>query len=91
MITDVYVVYDNIEQVNRIGGTYTLKESPIFHFLDSKSNKFKKEAWALKSHWAAKQDPFALVMDGDKAIKAFYSETGEGVIQSLINYINSEQ
>lgn len=90
MITDVYVVYDDVEQVKKIGGPYTLKASPIFHFLDSQSNKTKKEAWALKSHWAAKKDPFAIAMDGDKAIKAFYSETGEDVIKSLINFINSE-
>lgn len=90
MITDVYVVYSDSEQIKKIGSTYALKVSPVFHFLSSQSNKTKKEAWALKSHWAAKEDPFAIVMDGDKAIKAFYSETGEDVIKSLINYINSE-
>lgn len=91
MITDVYVVYNDENQVKRIGGAYTLKVSPIFHFMDSQANKTKKEAWALKSHWAAKEDPFAIVMDGEKAVKAFYSETGEDVIQSLINYLNSQE
>lgn len=90
MITDVYVVYNDVEQIKRIGNTYALRVSPVFHFIDSQSNKTKKEAWALKSHWAAKEDPFALVMDGEKAIKAFYSETGEDVIESLINFINSQ-
>lgn len=90
MITDVYVVYNDVEQIKRIGDTYALQASPVFHFLSSQSNKTKKEAWALKSHWAAKEDPFAIVMDGDKAVKAFYSETGEDVIKSLLNYINTE-
>lgn len=92
MITDVYVVYDKVEQIKRIGDTYALQMqgSPVFHFLDSQSNKTKKDAWTLKSHWAAKEDPFAIVMDGEKAVKAFYSETGEDVIKSLLNYLNSE-
>ena len=90
MITDVFVVYSDVDQIKRIGGAYTLKSSPTFHFIDSQSNKSKKEAWALKSHWAAKEDPFAICMNGDKAVKAFYSETGEDVIQSLINFVNSQ-
>lgn len=87
MITDVYVVYNDESQIKKIGDTF--KVPPIFHFIDSQANKTKKEAWALKSHWAAREDPFAIAMDGDKAVKAFYSETGEDVIQSLINFLNS--
>lgn len=90
MITDVYVVYDNIKQVKEVEDAYKAMASPTFHFISSQSNKTKKEAWALKSHWAAKEDPFALAMDGEKAVKAFYSETGEDVIKSLINFINSQ-
>lgn len=87
MITDVYVVYNDTEQVKRVEDSCNI-ESLTFHFIDSQSIKTKKEAWALKSHWAAREDPFAIVMNGDKAIKAFYSETGEDVINSLINYLN---
>lgn len=90
MITDVYVVYDNAEQIKRIGGAYAVKASPVFHFLDSKADSTKKDAWALKSYWAAKQDPFAIAMNGEKAVKAFYSETGEDVIKSMIDFINSQ-
>lgn len=84
-MTDIFVIYDNESQVKRIGDA--LEVSPIFHFIDSMSKKGKKEAWEIKSHWAAKLDPFVLIMDGDKAVKAFYSETGEDVIESLINYL----
>lgn len=88
MITDVYVVHNDSTQVKKVEDSCK-KESLTFHFIDSQSNKSKKEAWALKAHWAAREDPFALVTDGDKAIKAFYSETGEDIIEELINYINT--
>lgn len=92
MITDVYVVYDRDEHVKRIEGVFSLEETaPSFHLIDVRSNKTKKDAWSLKNHWAAKLDPFAIVMNGDKAIKAFYSETGEDVIGSLLNYLSNNE
>lgn len=87
MITDVYVVYNDDSQIKELREAYADSEFPVFHFIDSLSNKTKKEAWALKSHWAARLDPFAIIMDGDKALKAFYSETGEDVIKSLSEYL----
>lgn len=87
-MTDIFVIYDNKSQIKRIEDA--LGASSIFHFIDSTSKNGKKEAVALKSHWAARLDPFVLVMDGDKAIKAFYSETGEDVIDSLINYVKEK-
>lgn len=87
-MTDIFVVCDDKSQIKRIGDA--LGVSPIFHFIDSMSRNGKKEAAALKSHWAARLDPFVLVMNGDKAIKAFYSETGEDVIDSLINYVKEK-
>lgn len=84
---EVHVVYNEDSQRERL--EEALKESPFsFTFIDVRG-KEKKNAWALKSHWAAKQDPFAIVMDEDKAIKAFYSETGEDIINSLINFLKS--
>lgn len=88
MITDVYLVYNNDEQIKRIGGTYTLKVSPFFHFIDDRTLEGKKKAFRLKSSFGAKLTPFALCMDKDKAIKAFYSESDNDVIKSLINYLN---
>ena len=91
MITDVIVVYNDESQIRRIGGAYTLKESPFFTYINESSRKGKKEAYALKGHWGARMTPFAICMDGEKAIKAFYSETGEDVIKSLINYLNEHE
>ena len=89
MITDVYVVYNNDNVLRRLGGTYTLKVSPFFHFIDSRTLNGQKEAFKLKGSWGARMDPFAIVFDGDKAIKAFYSETGENIIESLLTFLNS--
>lgn len=88
MITDIFITYSDNTQLKRIEDI--LEISSIFHFIDSMSKNGKKEANVLKSHWAARLDPFVLVMDGDKAIKAFYSETGEDVIDSLINYVKEK-
>ncbi len=87
-MTDVFVVYNNEEQLNRIGDTskYTL----IFHFIDAMAKKGKKEAYRLKSHYAARLDPFAVILDKNKPIKAFYSEA-EDVIDSLIKYLNNNE
>ena len=85
MISDVFIVYSDKAQVKKVEDS--VKVSPTFHFIDALSRNGKKEAWALKSYWGAKLDPFAIVMDGDKPIKAFYSES-ENVIDNLIAYLN---
>ena len=90
MITDVIVVYNEDSQIKKLGGTFTLKVSPFFRFINEDTHKGKKEAWALKSHWGAKMTPFAICMEGEKVVKAFYSETGEDVIKSLIDYLNEQ-
>lgn len=90
MITDVYIVYNNDNVIKRVGGTYTVKVSPIFHFIDSRTLNGRKEAFQLKGSWGARMDPFVICMNGEKAIKAFYSETGEDVIESLITFLNSQ-
>ena len=90
MITDVIVVYNDDSQIRKIGGVYTLKKSPFFTYINESSRKGRKEAFALKGHWGARMTPFAICMDGEKPIKAFYSETEKDVIESLIKYLNGE-
>ena len=85
-MTDVIVVYSDKNQLDRIGDTS--KYTPIFHFVDSLAKKSKKEAWRIKSYYGAKLDPFAVILDDEKPIKAFYTEA-EDVINSLIKYLNS--
>lgn len=85
-MTDIIVVYSDKNQLDRIGDTS--KYTPIFHFVDSLAKKSKKEAWRIKSYYGAKLDPFAVILDDKKPIKAFYTEA-EDVIDSLIKYLNN--
>lgn len=84
----IIITYNNAAQIKEIKDSF--KESLIFHFIDSLSKKGKKEAWTLKSHWGARLDPFILVMNNEKVIKAFYSEADNNVIKSLIKYLDNE-
>lgn len=90
MVTDVYLVYNDDSQLRKIGGTYTLKVSPFFHFIDDRTLEGRKESFKLKGSWGSRLTPFALCTEGEKAVKAFYSETGEDVIKSLIDYLNEQ-
>ena len=85
-MTDIIVIYRDKSQLDRIGDTS--KYTPIFHFVDSLAKKSKKEAWRIKSYYGAKLDPFAVILDNEKPIKAFYTES-EDVIDSLIKYLNN--
>lgn len=85
---DVYIVYNNDEVLKKLGGT--LKVSPFFHFIDDRTRKGKKDSWKIKGGFGAKLTPFAVVYEGEKPLKAFYSETGENVIDSLIDYLNGK-
>lgn len=85
MITDIFIVCSDKEQLKKVEDTTNVTST--FHFIDSLSKKGKKEAWALKNYWGAKLDPFAIVMNRDKPVKAFYSES-ENVIDNLITYLN---
>ena len=85
-MTDVIVVYSDKNQLDRIGDTS--KYTPIFRFVDSLAKKSKKEAWRIKSYYGAKLDPFAVILDDEKPVRAFHTEA-EDVIDSLIKYLNN--
>ena len=90
LVTDVYIVYNDDNVINQIGGTYTLKVSPIFHFINYRSKNGKKEAWKLMNHWAAKEIPFAIAMCNSDVVKVFYSEADDNIIKSLIKFLNEQ-
>lgn len=46
-----------------------------------------KDAFRVKRRWAAKKSPFAMIEDGDKLVKIFYSEA-INVIDELKKYLN---
>ena len=65
-------------------------EIPYFiEFINCKEEP--KEAYKLKSHWAAIKNPFVIVTDKDEILKVFYSDAkGSNAIQQLINYLNND-
>ena len=66
-----------------------IPKSENITLLDVETLKGKKEAFKLKSHWGARLDPFILLEDNGKAIKAFYSEAGNAV-EDFLKYIQNE-
>lgn len=83
---DVYVTFEDkiIPEI-----LYKAELDGIFiHLYDECTRTGKKEAWALKSEWGAKQSPFALVCQDGKPVKAFYSEADNDVINTLIKFLH---
>lgn len=81
-MTDVIIVYNEPKQIEEFENNQTLK----FKFIDSKTTKGKKEAMRVKYHYAARLEPFAVILDNSKPIRAFYSEA-EDVIKALSDYL----
>ena len=80
----ITVVYNDPKQIESI------RDMDNCQFIDILTKKGKKEGWAVKSHWGAKLDPFILIEDNGKAIKAFYSEAGNAV-EDFLKYIQNEE
>lgn len=88
MVTDIYVIYNNDSQLERLNkGAYALVTSAYFHFIKD-TEKNKKDVWHIKNIFASKLSPFVGLFDGETPIKAFYSEADKDVIGSLIKYLN---
>ena len=83
---EAIVVYDNKkdrELLNLVDSKF-----PIFiKYIDFNTVDGRKEAYQIKSHWAARMNPFVVVQEGEEIIKVFYSES-ENAITQLINYLN---
>lgn len=87
MITHVHLVINDDKQIDRIAKA-DIKISPFFTFIDERTNKGLKEGRIFKGSFATKLTPFAVAYKGNKAVRAFYSESGD-CIEELINYLNS--
>ena len=86
---EAIIVYDNKkdkELLNLIDS-----KVPIFvKYIDFNTTDGRKEAYKVKSHWAAKMNPFVVVQEGEQIIKVFYSEKNNAINQ-LINYLNDSK
>lgn len=83
---EIQIVYDN----NKDREFLNLVDLKLPFFIEYIKST-EKEAYALKSYWAAKKNPFVVVTDNDKIIKVFYSEGGTNAISQLINYLSDER
>ncbi len=84
---DIFITFSDESQIKELVDFNT---EHTINFIDSNTKKGKRQAWLLKSHWAARLDPFILIKNGDKPIKAFYTEANKNVVNELINYLNKE-
>ena len=83
---EAIVVYDNKKDRELLNLIYS--EVPLFiDYIDFNTVDGRKEAYQVKSHWAARMNPFVVVQEGEEIIKVFYSES-ENAITQLINYLN---
>ena len=86
---EAIIVYDNKKDKEFLD--LVDSKVPIFvRYIDYNTKEGRKEAYQIKSHWAAKLNPFVVIQEKDKIIKVFYSESGKNAIQQLINYLNNE-
>ena len=84
---EAIIVYDNKKDRKLLD--LVDSKFPIFiEYVDSNTTKGKKEAYRIKSHWAAKINPFVVVQENEKILKVFYTESGKNAVQQLINYLN---
>lgn len=84
---EVIIVYDNKKDKEFIS-LIDYKFPIFFQYINMNTTKGRKEGYKIKSHFAARLNPFAVVLDdSNKPIKVFYSEA-ENVISSLTKYIN---
>lgn len=70
------------------------RESPsgyYFSFLDLGSMLCRADAYALKSEWGARKDPFALVKDKEQVLRCFYAEEGKDVVDEALEFIKCLQ
>jgi hypothetical protein len=90
IMIELVLVSKNLEDEQKV----LSRESPsgyYFSFLDLDSKLCRADAFALKSEWGAREDPFALVKDKDKVLRCFYSEKSNNVIDEALEFIKCLQ
>ena len=87
---EAIVVYDNKKDRELLDLIYL--EFPLFmHYVDFNTKDGRKEAYRIKSHWAAIKNPFVVLVDNEgNTLKVFYSDDkGDSAIYQLINYLKN--
>lgn len=84
---DVFVVVDTDKDLRKLK-TMEPKVNPYLTIYDDRYREDKKKAWALKSEYGARLNPFVLVHKDGVFNKVIYREAVEDVIGELENYLN---
>lgn len=91
---DIYLVYDNKEDLKKLQESTLLKGIVFIHAYNINKHKDRNAGLKLKHEWGAKELPFASLVQNGKCIKCFYSEMpyefGNDIITQIINFINNE-
>jgi len=80
------VIYDNAYDKKHLD-LCKFKDKIFINYINFGTIKGRKEAYKIKSNYAAKENPFVeLLDDNNQLIKVFYSEEKNGITQ-FINYM----
>lgn len=79
---DLYLVFDDINDLNKI--EEVINDNFYLHYLNINKYNNKSKAFKLKGEWSARLNPFILLEEKGKVLKAYYSEIGENAVTQFI-------
>ena len=84
----IIIVYDNDKQKKLVLNS-KFKIEPTIEFYNTNTKEGRK-GYKIKGEWGARKNPFVLLEDNGKPIKAFYSENDweDNAIIQMINYLS---
>ena len=87
---ELILVSSNLNDVEQVLDS-NIADRFYFTFIDSNSAYTKKDAYALKTDWGAKKEPFCMVKAKDRVLRCFYSEESSKVIDNALQFIKGLQ
>ena len=82
------IIYDNNKDRDLIE-TISVTIPIFINFIDFNTVQGRKEAYKIKSHWAARKNPFVEVLNEDD-VNVFYSDDNSNAIIKFINWLNND-
>lgn len=79
---DLYLVFDDINDLNKV--EEAINDNFYLHYLNINKHNDRIKAFKFKGEWSARQNPFILLEEKGKVLKAYYSEVGENAVTQFI-------
>lgn len=79
---DLYLVFDDINDLNKV--EEVINSNFYLHYLNINKHNDRSKAFKFKGEWSARLNPFILLEEKGKVIKAYYSEIGESAVAQFI-------